>query len=91
MAARVQVVATSVGGVPEIVANEKSALLAPAQDPEALAGAMARLLGDSHLGSRLTEAAAVALAANHTPEKYVEAIARIYDEAISIKRGPRSV
>ena len=87
IAARVPVVATSVGGVPEIVANEKSALLVRARDPAALAAAIARILRDSHLGSRLTEAAAVVLAANHTAEKYVEALATIYDEAISLKLG----
>ena len=83
MAARVPVVATSVGGVPEIVEHEKSALLVTAKDPPALAAAITRLLRDSNLGLRLTEDAAEVLVKNHTPEKYFDALVGIYDEAIS--------
>jgi len=83
MAARVPVVATAVGGVLEIVENEKSALVVPAGDLKALSEAIARVLRDSSLGSRLAESASVLLARNHTPETYVNAIVKIYDDAIS--------
>ena len=46
MAAGLPVVATAVGGVPEIVETEATGLLVPPQDPEALAAAMARLSAD---------------------------------------------
>jgi len=85
MAANLPVVATCVGGVPEIVENEKSALLVPAKDPTALATAIARILSDSSLGLRLAEDAAAVIAKNHTPEQYVEALIKIYDEAISLR------
>ena len=87
MAARVPVVATSAGGIPEIVENEKSALLVPLSDPAALAAAINRALKDSDLTERLAEEAAAILAANHTPEKHLDALIRIYEEAISRKRG----
>jgi glycosyltransferase involved in cell wall biosynthesis len=83
MAARVPVVATAVGGVPEVVADEKSALLVPAQQPAELAAAIARVLLDSDLAGRLTEAAAAMVVRNHAPEQYVESIVRIYEAAIS--------
>jgi glycosyltransferase involved in cell wall biosynthesis len=83
MAARVPVVATAVGGVPEVVADEKSALLVPAQQTAELASAIARVLLDSDLAARLTEAAAALLVRNHAPEQYVESIVRIYEAAIS--------
>jgi glycosyltransferase involved in cell wall biosynthesis len=86
MAARVPVVATTVGGVPEMVANEKSALLVPAKDPKALAAAMVRLLDDSNLRLGLTEAATAILAKHHTPEQYVDALIRIYEEAVKSHR-----
>jgi glycosyltransferase involved in cell wall biosynthesis len=88
MAARVPVIATSVGGVPEIVENEKSALLVPAKDPTALAAALTRILHDPNLGSSLIEEAAVVLATRHTPQQYVGNLIRFYDEAISLhQRG----
>jgi glycosyltransferase involved in cell wall biosynthesis len=52
------VVATSVGGVPEVVHDGENGLLAPADDPEALADAIRRLLGDDELRARLAAAAA---------------------------------
>ena len=41
------VVATNVDGVPEVVLNEKTGLLVPLQDSQALAQAICRLMGDS--------------------------------------------
>ncbi|HET7499130.1 MAG TPA: glycosyltransferase family 4 protein, partial [Candidatus Eisenbacteria bacterium] len=49
MAAGLPVVATAVGGVPEIVEPEATGLLVPPQDPGALAAAMARLATDPAL------------------------------------------
>ncbi|HYX30543.1 MAG TPA: glycosyltransferase [Pyrinomonadaceae bacterium] len=86
MAARVPVVATAVGGVPEIVEDEKSALLVPANNPEALAAAIARVLQNADLTSRLTTHASELIAKNHTPEKYVDAIIDIYDRAIASRK-----
>jgi len=87
MAARVPVVATSVAGIPEIVENEKSALLVPVSDPAALAAAIKRALKNSDLTERLSEEAAAVLATNHTAEKYVDALIKIYEEAISRNPG----
>jgi len=56
MAAGVPVVATRVGGTPEIVADGVTGLLVPSEDPAALAGALDRLLGDRNLARALGEA-----------------------------------
>ena len=56
IAAGVPVVATSVGGVPEMVENEQHALLVADRDVAGLAGAIERILRDPQLGSRLTSA-----------------------------------
>ena len=45
----VPVVATRTGGIPEIVEDGVSGLLVPPRDPEALAGAIARMLDDAPL------------------------------------------
>jgi glycosyltransferase involved in cell wall biosynthesis/O-antigen/teichoic acid export membrane protein len=46
-------VATAVGGVPEVVLDEETGLLVPAEDRHALAVALARLLGDPELRTRM--------------------------------------
>ena len=56
------VVATSVGGVPEIVTEGENGLLVPPGDPAALAGAVRRLLGEPGLRDRLAAAAAPSVA-----------------------------
>jgi L-malate glycosyltransferase len=53
MAAGLPVVATRVGGVPEIVKDDETGLLVPPRDPEALAQAMARLADDPGMRERL--------------------------------------
>ena len=57
MLAGVPVVATAVGGTPEVVTHEETGLLVPASDDQALASAMRRLLADPDLGARLARAA----------------------------------
>ena len=51
------VVATAVGGVPEVVHDDVNGLLVPPGDPHALAGAIARIVEDSALRARLAAAA----------------------------------
>jgi glycosyltransferase involved in cell wall biosynthesis len=46
MASRAPIVATAVGGIPEIVRHEHTGLLVPPRDPGALANAMNRILCD---------------------------------------------
>lgn len=57
MAAGVPVVATDVGGTPEVLENGKSGLLVPPQNPEELANAIKRLWLDDDLRFRLSLAA----------------------------------
>jgi glycosyltransferase involved in cell wall biosynthesis len=53
---RCPVVATSVGGIPEILADQVNACLVPPEDPVALAGQLQRLLGDGKERDRLSSA-----------------------------------
>ena len=55
LAAGVPVVSTQVGGVPFVVEHERTALLVPPGDAEAMARAMARLLDDAALWRRLSD------------------------------------
>jgi len=82
MAAEVPIVATAVGGVPEIVADEESALLVPPKNPQALATAIDRVLQDSALAQRLTTVASALVAREHSPEGYARSLISLYQEVI---------
>lgn len=49
MACGVPVVVSNVGGLPEVVKKDVTGLIVPKENPEALAAAFQRLLGDAHL------------------------------------------
>src|SRR3972149_2710173 len=55
MAARTPVVATRVGGTPEVVKDGVNGLLVPAEDPGALAEAVSKLWSDAALADRLQQ------------------------------------
>jgi glycosyltransferase involved in cell wall biosynthesis len=60
------IVASHLGQIAEVLADGESALLAPPDDPEALASAIVRLIDDSCLRARLGQTARAAAEARHT-------------------------
>lgn len=52
---RVPVVTTAVSGIPELIRDGETGLIAPERDPQALADILARLLGDRELAVELAE------------------------------------
>jgi glycosyltransferase involved in cell wall biosynthesis len=63
------VIATAVGGVPEVVHDGENGLLVPPASPEALSAALRRLIEDAGLRARLAAAAAPSVA--HLSEEQV--------------------
>jgi glycosyltransferase involved in cell wall biosynthesis len=63
------VVATAVGGVPDLVRDGETGLLVPSGDVRALSGAVARLVGDPSLRRRLGERAAAEAPARFGAER----------------------
>jgi glycosyltransferase involved in cell wall biosynthesis len=55
-ACRIPVAATTAGGIPEVVEHGRTGLLVPPRDPEALAGAVLRLVEDPGLAAALATA-----------------------------------
>jgi glycosyltransferase involved in cell wall biosynthesis len=83
MAAGLAIVATAVGGVPEMVEDEVSALLVPPRDPQKMAAAIARILKDEELARKLTASAAALIATRYSPENYVRSLVEIYRELLT--------
>ncbi len=67
------VIATSVGGVPEIVTDGENGLLVPPGDPGALAAAVRRYFADDELRARLRGAAAPSVE-RFSPERVLDAL-----------------
>jgi tetratricopeptide (TPR) repeat protein len=82
MAAALPVVATRVGGVPEVVTEGETGLLASAGDADALAAHILRLAGDGDLRRRLGRAGRERARASFDEGRMIAAYDRIYGEAI---------
>jgi glycosyltransferase involved in cell wall biosynthesis len=80
MALRRPVVASAVGGVPEMIENERTGLLVVPRDPHALATAIARLLTDHPLADTIARAGHDFVNAHFSVEAMAGAVARIYEE-----------
>ena len=74
------VVATNVGGIPEMVVDGVTGLLVPPHDPAALAGAIARLLTDHPLADMVARAGHDLVHDRFCIDLMVDAIEAIYDE-----------
>ncbi|HEY1220153.1 MAG: glycosyltransferase family 4 protein [Bryobacteraceae bacterium] len=83
MAAGVPVVATAVGGIPEIVADRESALLVAPRNPQALSQAIRELLADQPLARSLAARASELILTRHTPEARRERLVEIYTAALA--------
>ncbi|MBI5211709.1 MAG: glycosyltransferase [Elusimicrobia bacterium] len=54
---KIPIAATTAGGIPEVIEDGRTGLLVPPRDPEALAGAVLRLVDDKGLAGALSTAA----------------------------------
>lgn len=78
MAAGRPVVATAVGGVPEVVVPGETGLLVPPDDPEALAGALVALLGDPSRAREMGRAGRDRAAKHFSAEGFARRMEAIY-------------
>jgi glycosyltransferase involved in cell wall biosynthesis len=83
MAAGLPVVATAVGGVPEMVTDGESALLVAPRDASAMADALHRILTDEELARRLTVKASALILTRYSPETHLQSLVGIYRQTIS--------
>jgi glycosyltransferase involved in cell wall biosynthesis len=89
MAAGVPVIATAVGGTPEIIEAERTGLLVPSGDVTALVAAASRLMQDRRLAGAMGERAREAVRDRFSIAAMVRATERVYGTAMGA-RGERS-
>lgn len=78
MAARLPVIATNVGGNPELIENGENGLLVPAKDAYLMAEALRILLRDRNYATTLARRAQETVANRFTIQKMVDATSRLY-------------
>jgi L-malate glycosyltransferase len=78
------VVATAVGGIPEVVEDGVTGLLVPPEDPQALAAALAPLINDREYRERLGRAGKKRIAALFSVERMVENFHQTYDRLVRL-------
>ena len=82
MSAALPIVANRVGGIPEILEDGVTGLMAEPRNPEAMAKAIFQLLSNTELRSRLGGAAGARAKSAHTPEAYRRALVSFYQETV---------
>jgi glycosyltransferase involved in cell wall biosynthesis len=87
MAAGVPVVATAVGGVPEIVTDCVTGLVVSSRKPAAMASALGRVISDEELRRRLAAAGKEYVSSKHSQAEYCRSLIAIYQEAIGAFYG----
>ena len=75
-------VASAVGGIPEVVTDGEDGLLVPSEDPAALAAALVRVLDDAALAERLGNEARSTIERRFAATRVAEATAAVYEEVI---------
>ncbi|CAN5797990.1 glycosyltransferase family 4 protein [soil metagenome] len=87
--AGVPIVATAVGGIPEIIHHGETGLLVPPGDPAALAAALDLVLGDADLALQLS-AGGRAAARAYRWDKLAVAVAGVYSQVTDDRSAPWS-
>lgn len=88
-AARLPVIATTVGGVPEIVLHERTGLQVPQDDATALGLAMTRLHGDADLAEHLATSGRQHYEQHLTAEHMVASTLDVYAQALAQAKAAR--
>ncbi|MEW6201092.1 MAG: glycosyltransferase family 4 protein [bacterium] len=83
----VPIVATRVGGVPEVLTDGETALLAEPRSGEALAEKVRLMLTQPELRRRLVDAGGRVVREKFSKEKMIASVAEVYQEAIEEKKS----
>ncbi len=84
-AAGVPVVATKVGGVVEIIDDGQTGLLVMPKDPEGMAKAVVRILGDPQMAAHLVEGSQKRIDERYTIKHMADATLNVYQEVLDAR------
>ena len=87
MASGLPVIATNVGGIPEVIKDEQNGILVSPQDQNALANAICRVLDDSTLASKLARRARTTVELSYSIRAVAKAYSGIYLSVCRKKLG----
>ena len=82
MASGLPIVATKVGGNPEIIRNEKNGLLVKSKDINAITRAMIKIMEDYRLSQKLSKDALKTVNQKYNTKKMVKSYIDVYKEAV---------
>jgi glycosyltransferase involved in cell wall biosynthesis len=85
MAAELPVVATRVGGIPELIEDGRNGILVPSGDHEALAQGLLRVLSDPALAAGLAAAARSTVAQRYSFQRMVSDFEALYRERLAVR------
>jgi glycosyltransferase involved in cell wall biosynthesis len=88
MAYALPVVATSVGGIPEVLPDGEAGLLVEPGDVEGLCDAIRKLSGSVELRNRLGQCGRSRVERWHTPDRFLRAMETIYGEVLNPETLP---
>lgn len=88
MAAGVPIVATDVGGVSQLVRQQETGVLVPAQSVDALMDAIRALLADRQLAQRLAQQGRQLALSRHRGTRLVEDVSRVYAQVLEAQGLP---
>jgi len=91
MAMKKPVVASAVGGIPEMIDSKKTGLLIPPQDPNVLSDAVIWLLNNPDIATALGKAGYERVRQCFSADRLVTETEDIYDRFIMKKRIPRGI
>jgi glycosyltransferase involved in cell wall biosynthesis len=87
MAARLCVVASSVGGIPELVIHGQTGLLVPPRDSEALANALISLLNAPQMRSQMGQTGCKRALEHYSIQSNIDKTQKLYEHLLESKRS----
>ncbi|MDI9624711.1 MAG: glycosyltransferase family 4 protein [Methanothermobacter sp.] len=77
------IIASKIGGIPDVIKNGKTGLLVPPKNPDALSDAIIRLLEDTELARKMGYNGKKMVEKNYTWDKVAKITERVYEEVVS--------